>query len=803
MSQHWSLVYEGFDPEDEGLREALCALGNGYFVTRGAACHARADGVHYPGTYFAGGYNRLKTEIAGREVENEDLVNMPNWLSLGFRIEDGAWFDLRTVEILSYRQALEIDQGLLCRDVRFADDQGRITRLSEKRFVHMDDPHVCALELVVTAENWSGSLEICSELDGSVTNGGVARYRALNGKHLEYVESSELDEESVYLKVRTNQSRVEVALAARTRVFRDHERVHPLRELVDEEARIAHRFQVTMHPEASIIIEKMVVLYTSRDHAISEAGLEAREHLGRLGSFGEAFDAHCRAWMHLWHQFDMEMICCLDGQARHPTLILRLHIFHLLQSVSLNTRELDVGVPARGWHGEAYRGHVFWDELFIFPLLNLRMPEITRSLLRYRYRRLDQAREAAADAGFAGAMFPWQSGSNGREETQHLHLNPRSGRWNPDNTHLQRHVSADIAYNVWQYHQVTAEQEFMAFYGAEILLEVARFMESLASYNAELDRFEIRGVMGPDEYHDAYPGATALGIDNNAYTNVMAVWVLMRAREALDTLPELRRKELCDKIGLSDSEIARWEQITCKMRICFHGDGIISQFEGYDQLEEFDWAGYRERYGDIHRLDRILEAEGDTANRYKLSKQADVLMLFYLFSQPELRVIFERLGYPFSDEMVVKNVAYYLDRTSHGSTLSGVVHAWVMADSDRAHSWKLFTHALMSDVSDVQGGTTPEGIHLGAMAGTVDIVQRSLTGIQTRDDVLWVSPRLPKEVSKLHQDLRYRGHALAITITHEKLCIDVRPGGAAPIKIGVKGKVYTIGAGESREFRFD
>ena len=163
--------------------------------------------------------------------------------------------------------------------------------------------------------------------------------------------------------------------------------------------------------------------------------------------------------------------------------------------------------------------------------------------------------------------------------------------------------------------------------------------------------------MGPDEYHDAYPGAEQPGLDDNAYTNVMAVWTLLRARDALDLLREDRSRRLRDRLGVREEELEEWESIARKM-IPFHGQGIISQFDGYEQLEEFDWEGYRERYHDIQRLDRVLEAEGDTPNRYKASKQADVLMLFYLLRAEELE-IFTRLGYPWDRDTIPRNVAYY------------------------------------------------------------------------------------------------------------------------------------------------
>ena len=117
---------------------------------------------------------------------------------------------------------------------------------------------------------------------------------------------------------------------------------------------------------------------------------------------------------------------------------------------------------ARGLNGEAYRGHVFWDEVYVLPYLTTRVPRVARELLHYRVRRLGEARRAARAAGYVGAMYPWQSGSDGQEETQLVHLNPLSERWEPDLSHNQRHVNAAIFYNVWRYYQTTADTEFMS-----------------------------------------------------------------------------------------------------------------------------------------------------------------------------------------------------------------------------------------------------------------------------------------------------------------------------------------------------
>jgi beta-phosphoglucomutase family hydrolase len=796
----WSLVYEDFVPAQEGIRETLCALGNGFFATRGAAAWATADGMHYPGTYLAGGYNRLRTDVAGRTVENEDLVNLPNWLSLPFKYADGEWFDLRRVQILAYRQELDLRRGMLLRSIRFEDDSGRRSTLEERRIVSMADMHLAAIELALTAENWSGQLTVRSGVDGRVVNDGAKLYKPFNNRHLEPLERGAAGAEGLYLLVRTTQSHLRVAVAARTRAHLEGVRHAGAWRRVEEHAYVAEEIDVQLRPGAKLTIEKVVALYTSRDPAISECGLAARKAIARASSFESLAAAHALTWSQLWRRFDVHLRAAGEGFPLNVPMLLRMHVFHLLQAVSLNSIGLDIGVPARGWTGEAYQGHVFWDELFIFPTLNFRMPEITRSLLMYRYRRLPEARAAANAAGFEGAMFPWQSGSDGQEETQELNLNPRSRRWLPDNTFFQRHVGSAVAYNVWQYFQVTHDIEFMQFYGAELILEIARFWGSAARFNEARGRYEIHGVVGPDEFHDAYPDEDEPGLRNNAYTNVMAVWVLRRAIDVLDLLPSVRRDELCARLAIGSDEIARWRDISRRMLVPFHGDGIISQFEGYEALEELDWDGYRMRYGNIQRLELILEAEHDTANRYKVSKQADVLMLFYLFSSEELGGLLEGLGYAFDPASIPRNVAYYDERSSHGSTLSRVVHAWVLARSNRARAMTYFAEALQSDISDIQQGTTAEGVHLGAMAGTVDLVQRVSTGIEATGDVLRLNPSLPEELERLDLRIRYRGHTLDLRLTRDTLTVRGRELGATPIRLALRDEIFEFAGGETRVF---
>lgn len=783
----WTLTWDTYAPAEERRREALCTLGNGYFATRGAAEECAAGPLHYPGTYLAGGYDRLVTTLHGQVLVNEDLVNWPNWLTLTFRPDGGEWLDLDVFEVLAFHQALDLRRGLLERRVRFRDRDGRTSRLRTQRIVSMHDPHVAAVDWTLIPEDWSGTLRIRSALDGTVRNAGVDRYAALRGDHLvpEQVGSNGL--EVGWLLVRSRQSRIRVAQVLRTRL---REGAALAREVLEHEDRLAHELVVEARTGHPIRVEKTLVMTTSRDHAASEPLRDARIAMSRAPDFEALRRDHDLVWSALWSRCDIQI------GARDEQRILRLHVFHLLQVASPHVIDRDVGVPARGLHGEAYRGHVFWDELFIFPYLTYSLPDLTRELLLYRYRRLPAARCLAREQGRVGACFPWQSGSNGREESQVLHLNPKSGRWVRDDTHLQRHINAAVAYNVWQYFEATEDAAFLESWGAEVLVEIARYWASSAQFDPSLGRCRIRGVVGPDEFHTAYPDADTPGLDDNAYTNVMAAWCLRSARLALDQLGTFRNRELVTHLGLTEAECAGWERVGRALYVPFLSDGrIISQFHGYEALRELDWEACRRRHGDIQRLDRLLEADGDSVHRYKASKQADVLMLFYLFSSEELVELLASMGYPFDPAWIPENIDYYTQRTSHGSTLSRVIHSWVLARSDRERSWRLFQEALRSDVRDIQDGTTSEGIHLGALAGTVDLVQRGYTGAVIRDGVLWLGPRLPEEMKELSLRYRVRSAWLEVRVTPTELEVRYETGRLPSARVGFEGTVYTLPLG--------
>ncbi|MEW1806105.1 HAD-IA family hydrolase [Pseudarthrobacter sp. NPDC080039] len=792
----WHLVYEGFDAVHEGHREALTTLGNGYMGVRGAA--PEGGPFSYAGMYLAGVYNRVRAEAAGEVLLEEHMVNAPDCLPLDLRVAGQRWWSEGGLTVVRERRVLDLRRAVLERRLLLEGGDGRRLEVAQMRFASMAEPHLLVLDTVVTALGWSGAVELRSGIDAGVRNANLPERSHGSDVHLTDRTTSHCsvpgrprDAISI-VEVETTQSLIRVAAAYRTYVSQDAAKFEDGRKGSFH----FRTLMLSLEAGTAVRVTKTVAVVTSRDRAISSPETGARAVLERTGTDFEAMlAAHEEAWRRELRPFMVE----IDAPVQ-VRLVLNLHIFHLLQTLTHHTAELDAGVTARGLHGEGYRGHVFWDELFVLPVLTSRTPDIARSVIDYRWRRLPAARDAAKAQGMAGAKFPWQSGSDGTEETPKWLYNERSGRWVRDHSHLQVHAGLAVAFNAWQYFQATGNKIWLLQKGAELVIEVARFFRSLADYDQQDGRYHVRGVVGPDEYHTGYPGRDAPGLDDNAYTNVMTAWVCSQAAGIVSFLHGSERTGLKERLGITDEETAGWVHMGAAMYVPFHSDGIISQFEGYGELKELDWEHYRDKYGDIERLDLILEAEDDATNCYKLAKQADVLMLPYLLGHEGLITILQRLHYGFTQEQLNRTIEYYLARTAHGSTLSRVAHASVLAALDADRAWDSFREALDADLDDTQHGTTRSGIHLGAMGGTIDVVQRSFAGLRFSGDTILFAPNLPTGLRAVAFEVLYRGHLLRVHLKGRHMSIASGPGDAGPIKVRVHGRDVVLPPGQTRHF---
>lgn len=792
----WGITYHTFEPEKERTREALLTVGNGYFGTRGAMEETKSSKSHSPGTYIAGLYNRLESKVGDRMIENEDFVNVPNWLAVNFRIDGGSWLNFDEAEISEFKKHLDFRTGVFTREMVVTDSIGRQTRVVSKRVASMSNPHQSALQYEITPLNYSGIVELKSGIDGDIINEGVERYKQLNQKHLEAIQQG-CEENLACVLVRTAQSYIEIAEAANHRLYLENVFLDVLGVADVEPSKAFLHFTNQLNSGETLRLEKTVGIFTSKAGDVSDPLTDARILAVTTSGFTEIAEQSAAKWREIWQIMDV----AIEGNRKDQKL-LRLHLYHLMVSASPHNAAIDASFTARGLHGEAYRGHIFWDELFILPFYSMNFPETAKATLLYRYNRLDKAREYAKEYGYKGAMFPWQSGSDGREETQIVHLNPLTGDWGDDYSSLQRHVSLAIAYNIWEYYHITDDLAFIKKQGAEMFLEICRFWASKAEFNKETGRYSISGVMGPDEFHEQYHGAAEGGLRDNAYTNIMVAWAFDKAFDLLKNLGK-SATAIQKKLNLNEEELNHWKEISQKLNVVISEEGIISQYDGYFDLKELDWDGYKKKYDNIYRLDRILKAEGKSADEYKVAKQADTLMTFYNLDDEEVRNILQKMGYAMKPEYLKENMSYYLGRTSHGSTLSRVVHA-LLANmiGDRDLSWKLYQDALGSDYVDIQGGTTAEGIHLGVMAGTVLIAMHAYAGLNLRGDIIRIEPNMPKAWRSIQFGFSFRKQRFNLQVCEHSLTIEHVGGNAVKTEIRVNDKAYRIVPGNKLTVKF-
>lgn len=784
----WSLGYAGYDTQKERSREALLTVGNGYFGTRGALEESEINPLNYPGTYMAGLYNRLQSPVGKKTVENEDFVNGPNWLHITFKVAEGEWFDPNVDEVVELERNLNFRNGLLSKRMVARDKDGRETLIEARRFASMANQHHAAIDYCLTPLNYNGYIRIKSALRIPIKNDGVERYQELNQVHLQPTKQGAKDNLS-YALAKTTQSGIEVAVASKVDVFYKDRPLATNFRVKNDEGWVNTYVKAMVKEGESIRIEKLVSICNSISPKTPSPLDFVVEDVKKLKSFGVMHAASLSAWEKLWDKVDIS----ITGD-RLAQKLLRLHIYHTLVTTSPHNTEIDFGIPARGLHGEAYRGHIFWDELYILPFFSLHLPEVAKSVLMYRYQRLPKAREYAKEYSYEGAMFPWQSGSDGREETQVLHLNPISDKWDDDHSSLQRHISIAVAYNVWNYYNITHDTDFIKNYGAELFLDICKFWASKIKYNDSTGRYDIDTVMGPDEFHEKMPGQNKGGLKNNAYTNIMVVWLFNQIPQLLETMNASEKDTVFKKISITERDVLKWQGEVKKMEIPISKDGIIEQFDGYFNLKELDWDKYKAEYGNIQRMDRILKAEGKSPDEFKVSKQADTLMTFYNIELSEVQGIMHDLGYKLPHNFLEKNFDYYHARCSHGSTLSKVVHSHLASVIGRQElAWELFLDALKSDYSDIQGGSTAEGIHMGVMSGTVMLTLTMFLGFNFHTDILSINPALPKHFSEMKCKCTFRGIEYQFSINKSNITVTAGKNNAPII---VKGKKYTLNANE-------
>ena len=466
--------------------------------------------------------------------------------------------------------------------------------------------------------------------------------------------------------------------------------------------------------------------------------------------------AHVSRWQERWDASDIEIEG--DPEAQQA---LRFAIYHLTSAVNPRCDRTSIG--ARALTGDAYMGHVFWDtELFLLPFYIHTWPEAARSLLMYRFRTLAAARARAVAFGYRGALYAWESADTGEDVTPPFGVLP-GGEVVPILTGQKaHHISAAVAYAVWNYWKSTADTRFLLDAGAEMVLETARFWASRARLEDD-GRYHIRDVIGPDEYHR--------GVDDNAYTNLMARWNLERGLEVVHLMQKRWPEEwtaLQKRLDLRHGEIELWQDVTGHLVTGLTDDnGLIEQFAGFFDLKTIDLREFEPRTAPV---DVILGRERTQASQ--VIKQADVLMLPYLL----------RDAFPAALEA---NFRYYESRCGHGSSLSPPVHATLAARlGDAALAERYFRETMNIDLGDT-GGRVAGGVHIGALGALWQAAVFGFAGISFDRDRICINPCLPETWKVMRFPVRFRGRLLRIEVRGDPLRVAVIVARGRPVTITI------------------
>ncbi len=727
----WNVVEEGFNVAREHEIESLFAIGNGYVGTRGSL--AEGSPLSAPATFIAGVFDVLPHSGATPE-----LAVAPDWMRLAAEV-DGQPLTLAKGEILDHRRILDLRQGLLWRAWRHRDPSGRVTCVRGLRMASLADRHALFQSVVLTPENFSGRLWLETRIEA------LEDRRAWTPEPRPALAPAPPEEAgvpaapppaaAVTLTLSTATSGIAASFAAASDI---HPPDVPTFERAAEAAggRMVERRELDIEIGETYRLDRFISVFTSRDTERHAAA--AAEHLAALRDRGaeHLLAAHVRAWRERWRAADVE----IDGDDDAQRAI-RFACYHLIAAA--NSQDERVSVGARALTGPAYKGHVFWDtEIYMLPFYLYTHPPSARALLMYRWHTLPAARRKARRLGFRGAFYAWESAADGREATPRQALGPDGEVIVIRNGELEAHISADIAYAVWQYWQATGDDAFLRDAGAEILFETARFWASRGRIEDD-GRFHIRHVIGPDEYHE--------DVDDDAYTNGMAAWNLERGADATRILAERwpeRWRELSGRLDLAEDEAREWRRLADAVHLEVDpATGLIEQFRGYFALEDLDIAAYEPRTAP---LDVILGR--DRIQGTRVVKQPDVLMLIYL--------LWDR----FPPEVRAANFDYYDPRTGHGSSLSPSIHALLAARLGHTRlAERYFRQAASIDLANNMGNAAG-GVHAGSLGGLWQAVVFGFAGVQPRPDGPTLEPHLPDGWRGLRFPVRWRDATLRVRV---------------------------------------
>lgn len=713
-------------------QETVFTIGSGYFCTRGTF----EEGYPHasPATLLYGVFDNVP-------IAREELANVPNWTSIKLFV-NGERFRLDRGRILEYQRELRLRDGVLSRSVLWQSPSGVQIRVSIERFASLADVHVGVVRYNVAVLHSPENQPVDIQLRGSL-EGAQGNYDLL---HWETVDQGFAGEQ-VWLLSETKASKIQLMQSITFNLTTPGLADSFKKDLVGSDLEPAISFSGTLAPGADLTVEKIAVMYTSRD-GMNDLQAATLSHLGEAGpaynatqSFYESLLAESAdVWGQYWGAADV----ILEGDDK-AQLGLRYNLYQL--RINVLPGDSRYSIAAKGMTGFGYRGHVFHDtEIFMLPFFTYVLPDIARDLLLYRYNLLPAARAKAASNGYQGAQFPWESTLDGKESTPPSIIHPETGQVIVVlNGSIELHITSSIAHATWVYYQITEDADFLRDYGAELLLSAAQFWVSRFAHDPKTGDYVINDVIGPDEWHEH--------VNNNAYTNVMARYSIEVALEAWQWIKlhePAKARDLQEQLALDEQQFTHWHEVIEHICVLQNPEtGLIEQFDGFFKLPHFDQEKYAGRTDSYQGLLGMEETQ-----KYQIIKQADVLMLLTVLLQH------------YNLKVKKVNWDYYYPITDHdyGSSLTPALHVILASElGEREAAYNLFMKGALVDLENLRGNT-PEGIHSACAGAVWQAAILGVAGLRLTDDGYTTSPSWPDGWTRLAFSFCHKGQRFQVDL---------------------------------------
>ena len=760
-ADQWIIGEKAFDSRYLGKCESVMCLGNGYMCIRSAAEEAYLGETR--DFFVAGTFNKFD------EHEVTELPNAADVIHLPIEV-NGQEFSLEKGKIHGYSRELNLKTGELVRTVEWEAPAGERLKLEFRRIVSMKELHTAAQKITVVPLNGEVRLKFRPGIDGSVTNSGVQHFSEGDKRFYEgrFMQSCQTTTESKIHFVFTQACGFCVDGAP-----------YEMDQLIQMDRRkISCVYTCSLPAGKGLVMEKISSVYTSRDKEmegktmdqLQQAGLEAVKQSAAAG-YDMLAQESAAAWAErVWDRTPV----ILQSENPMDQLAVRFAQYHLYVMTPAHDNRMNIG--AKGLSGEGYKGHTFWDtDIFALPYFTFTEPKTARSLEEYRYLSLPGAHKKAAQNGYEGAQFPWESAwlDDGEVTPVWGAADIVTGQptkiWSG---FIEQHITADVAYGVWQYYMVTGDQDFMDRYGYELLMDTALFWASRLEWSGEDGLYHINDVVGPDEYKEH--------ADDNAFTNYMAHWNIGIAIRYYYKLKEQKPQifaRLNEKMGLDHAcQVWKERQELIYLPKPRQEDLVIAQDSKYLTYPVIDLTKYKEA-GEVGTL--FQEYNLEQVNRMQVSKQADIMILFFLMEDL------------FPLDVKRANWDYYEPKTLHDSSLSLSTHVILASDmKDKKLAYELFQRAVRIDMGENMK-SSDAGIHAASIAGIWQATVYGFGGVRMLHGELRVCPRLPEVWSSLEFSIYWHGQKLDIRMNHQTVCIK-NITGTKTVEVEIYGNKYQI-----------